>query len=98
MESGKGIVLNLKRIGSGFGVEFVVMDDSFGRLGENFASDGKDNDAEKDGDERPFDVAARIFEGDGFDEGEGFDLLNFGVNGSGDEFCTFAFAFFAHRL
>ena len=98
LECGECIVLYFKRIGSWFSIKFVVMYDSFGRLGENFASYRKDDDTEKDRDESPFDVAAGVFEGDGLDEGEGFDFLDFGVDGGSDEFRAFAFTLFAHRL
>ena len=90
--------MNFKRIGCWFSIKLVVMDDSFGRLGENLASYRKDDDTYKYRYERPFDIASGVFEGDGLDEGEGLDFLDFGVDGSGDELRAFAFSLFAHGL
>ena len=39
-----------------------------------------------------------MLEVDGFDEGEGFDFFDFGIDGGGEKFSAFAVASLFHRF
>ena len=85
-------------IGSRFFIYHIVVHNSLGRFCKYLISNDKDENEQKHGNQSPLEVFGGAAERDGSGELERLDVVDFGVNGGGNQFEALVVALFGHHL